>query len=74
LALLAGAPKAFVIGGAEVYALALPSADELVLTEIDAELDGDTFFPHWDRTRFVEASRDDRPGYSFVSYIITPGD
>jgi dihydrofolate reductase len=74
LALLAGAPKAFVIGGAEIYALALPLADELVLTEIDAELDGDTFFPRWDRTCFVEASREDRPGYSFVSYDITPGD
>ena len=74
LALLADAPKAFVIGGAEVYALALPHADELVLTEIDAELDGDTFFPRWDRARFVETSREDRPGYSFVSYDNTPGD
>ena len=68
LALLAGAAKAFVIGGAEIYALAMPHADELVLTEIDAELDGDTFFPPWDRARFVEASRDSRPGFSFVSY------
>ncbi len=68
LRLLADTPKVFVIGGAEVYALALPHADELVLTEIDAELDGDTFFPRWDRTRFVEASREDQPGFSFVRY------
>jgi len=74
LALLADAPKAFVIGGAEVYALALPHADELVLTEIDAELDGDTFFPRWDRTRFAEVSRDARPGYSFVTYNNIRGD
>jgi dihydrofolate reductase len=74
LALLADAPKAFVIGGAEVYALALPHADELVLTEIDADLDGDTFFPRWDRSRFSESSRDDRAGYSFVSYNNTRGD
>ena len=74
LALLAEAAKAFVIGGAEVYALALPHATELVLTEIDAVLDGDTFFPHWDRTRFVETAREDRPGFSFVTYNYTSGD
>jgi dihydrofolate reductase len=74
LALLAEAPKAFVIGGAEVYVLALPHADELVLTEIDADLDGDTFFPRWDRSRFAETSRDDRPGYSFVTYNNIRGD
>jgi dihydrofolate reductase len=75
LALLQAAPKVFVIGGAELYALALPHADELVLTEIDAELDGDTFFPSWDRARFVETEREDRAGYSFVTYNnITRGD
>lgn len=74
LALLAGSPRAFVIGGAELYALALPHADELVLTEIDADLDGNTFFPPWDRERFSEASRESRPGYSFVTYKRTPGD
>lgn len=68
LARLAGVEKAFVIGGAEVYALALPLADELVLTEIDAELDGDVFFPAWDRSRFTGVSRDPRDGYSFVHY------
>ncbi len=68
LALLADAEKAFVIGGAEIYALALPLADELVLTEIDAELEGDTFFPDWDRMRFTCASREAREGYSFVTY------
>ena len=68
LALLAGAARAFVIGGAEVYALALPHADELVLTEIDAALDGDTFFPAWDRTSFTCLTREARAGYSFVTY------
>jgi dihydrofolate reductase len=79
LALLAGAPKAFVIGGAEVYALALPRADELVLTEIDADLDGDTFFPAWDRTRFTVTSTAAHLsasgiGYRFVTYNNTRGD
>ena len=74
LSLLAGTPKAFVIGGAEIYALALPHASELVLTEIDAELEGDTHFPAWDRTRFRETGRDARDGYSFVTYNNTRGD
>ena len=53
LAAVAGTPEVFVIGGAELYALALPRADRLVLTEIDADLDGDTFFPCWERDAFT---------------------
>ena len=65
--------RVFVIGGAEIYAAALPLADELVLTEIDADFDGDTFFPDWDRGAFVEASRDERVSddgvpFAFVTY------
>lgn len=52
VALVRDAPKAFVIGGGELYAQAMPLADELILTEIDAELDGDIFFPAWDRMHF----------------------
>ena len=50
--------RAFVIGGAELYALALPHADELVLTEIDRDFTGDARFPEWPRTHFVETSRE----------------
>ena len=35
----------FVIGGAQLYADALPRADRLLLTELDADFDGDTFLP-----------------------------
>ena len=49
IALCAGEPVAFVIGGAEIYAAALPLADGLVLTEIRQDYEGDTFFPEWDR-------------------------
>jgi dihydrofolate reductase len=73
LARLEGTAKAFVIGGGELYALALPLADELELTEIDAELDGDTFFPPWDRSAFACVERDPRAGYSFVTYKKTGG-
>lgn len=52
------APKVFVIGGAQLYAQALPLADEMVLTEIDAEFDADAFFPPWDRASFAAQSSD----------------
>ena len=50
---VADAPRAFVIGGAQLYAQALPLAQTLVLTEIDADLAGDAFFPAWDRSQFA---------------------
>ncbi|MFY9512512.1 MAG: dihydrofolate reductase [Rubrivivax sp.] len=49
--------RVFVIGGADLYAAALPLADELWLTELDADFDGDTQFPAWDRSAFVEVER-----------------
>jgi dihydrofolate reductase len=51
------APRVFVIGGAELYAAALPEADELLLTEIDADFVGNARFPDWDHRDFVETSR-----------------
>jgi dihydrofolate reductase len=66
-------PQVFVIGGAQLYAQALPRADELVLTEIDADMDGDVHFPAWDRTVFDEAAREahaaaDGTRFAFVTY------
>ncbi len=73
LAATADVPKVFVIGGGELYAQALPHADELVLTEVDADFEGDTFFPHWDRSAFIEHSRETHQAeagwpYHFVVY------
>lgn len=73
LALCAGAAKVFVIGGAELYALALPRADQLELTEIDAAFNGDAFFPDWPRAQFRLASSEARTsadgiGFSFNRY------
>ncbi len=56
----ADAPRVFVAGGGELFAQALPLADELVLTEVDAEFDGDTRFPAWDRAAFDRSASDDR--------------
>ena len=76
LATLDGAatPRAFVIGGAALFAEALRLADELLLTEIDADFpDADTHFPPWDRASFIEAARerhvsDAGLAHSFVTY------
>lgn len=59
LTLVAGEERVFVIGGAEIYAEALPLADELLLTEVELEVDGDTYFPSWDRSVFGEVSREE---------------
>ena len=77
LRLLEGEATVFVIGGGEIYAAALPSADELLLTEIDAEIEGDTYFPDWDPDDFEEVARErhvssEGVGYSFVTYERRP--
>ena len=70
-----GATRIFVIGGSELYAQALPLADQLLLTEIDADLPGDACFPDWPREQFIELVRETRHSagppacrYDFVSY------
>lgn len=78
LALVQGAAKVFVIGGGELYALALPLADELLLTEIDTALDrADAYFPSFDRGLFTEMAREthvaaDATPYAFVTYQRSP--
>ena len=79
LARVVDAPKVYVIGGASLYAAALPEAGELVLTEIDADFEADTFFPHWNRQKFRQTARADHRSpdglaYSFVTYTRTEKD
>ena len=52
------AEEVFVIGGAEIYALALPVADRLHLTEILADVEGDAYFPKFARGEWHEMSRE----------------
>ncbi|MEZ4300822.1 MAG: dihydrofolate reductase [Polyangiaceae bacterium] len=61
-------PEPRVIGGAEIYALALPLATRIYLTEIDMDAEGDTTF-HLDRTGFQETDRRkaETPGVWFVT-------
>lgn len=75
LHLVADVPRAFIIGGGQIYAEALPRADELVLTEVDRDFEGDAFFPAWDKAAFDELSREAHHApapndfdYAFVTY------
>jgi dihydrofolate reductase len=76
LALCAGASEVFVIGGARLYAEALPEADRLIVTEIDADFEGDTHWPAPDPAEWQQAAREHRPatearpfGIDFVTYL-----
>ena len=57
--LIDGVDECFVVGGADIYALALPRADRLYETLIDAEVEGDTFFPRYDAAQFTLVAKDD---------------
>lgn len=60
LAALADCEEVMIIGGATLYAEALPRATRLHLTEIDAELVGDTWFPAFDRDQWREVASEAR--------------
>jgi dihydrofolate reductase len=50
-----------VIGGAELYRQTLPQAQRLYLTQVHAQLEGDTWFPPYDPAAFREVAREDHP-------------
>ncbi|HND52937.1 MAG TPA: dihydrofolate reductase, partial [Pirellulaceae bacterium] len=66
-----GDDEAFVIGGAEIYRLALPRCDRAYVTRVAAEVDGDTWLEGWDESQWhLEAaephSADDKNEYDFT--------
>lgn len=67
----AGDGQVFVVGGAEVYRRALDVADAMVLTEVDAEPEGDVYFPdipaNWRMTR-----REPRDGFTLTHWQRLP--
>jgi dihydrofolate reductase len=48
------APEVFIIGGAQIYEAAFPSADRIYLTEVESDIEGDTYFPRFDRREWDE--------------------
>jgi dihydrofolate reductase len=73
LAMCAGEPVAFVIGGTQLFQESLPIAAGMVLTEIQRDYEGDTWFPKWDRAQWKESQREahtapDGTRFDFVLY------
>jgi len=68
----AGAPRAWVTGGAEIYRLALPLADTVVATEIDAEVEGDAYAPalgpEWRESEREQHQAANGLRFSFATY------
>jgi dihydrofolate reductase len=75
-ALATAGTRASVIGGAEIFALFLPIADRIELTEVHANPQGDTHLPAftgWIETmRIDHPAEDARPAYSFVTLSPPP--
>lgn len=71
LALVADDPMPFVIGGAQLYADALPKVTHLFLTELDRDVEADTFFPQLDPASWQEVKREKgtTPGVTFVDLV-----
>ncbi len=73
---LAGAEDLMVIGGGEIYALALPLATRLLLTHVDTQVDdAQVFFPKFDADQWQVESREVHPadtrhpfGFEFIDY------
>ncbi|MDI9878091.1 dihydrofolate reductase [Flectobacillus longus] len=65
-----GNEEAFIIGGAQIYALALDMADTVYLTQVHHEFEGDAFFPELDTNIWAETERksfspDEKHAYAF---------
>ena len=72
LAALKEEEKIFVIGGGKIFEQFLDRADELHLTLVDIDVDGDTFFPSYEHligTRFMLVNEEKHEGYTFRDYI-----
>lgn len=74
-ALIDGVDEIMVMGGAQIYALALRWASRLYLTEVDVEVEGDVRFPELDTAQWQEVQRvhgqpqEGQPAYAFVEYM-----
>ncbi len=73
-----GVDEACIIGGADLYALVLPRARRIYLTEVEADVAGDVVFPPFDETGWTEVKREAHPAgpddeYAFVFRVLERG-
>jgi dihydrofolate reductase len=60
--------EVFVVGGGEIYDLAMPHADRLVISWVDQEPAGDALFPAFSDDDWTPARAEQRDGYRVVEY------
>jgi len=58
----------FIIGGLQIYKLALPYADRLYITHINKEYEGDVFFPEIDYSKYKLLSKEEKGDLAFSIY------
>ena len=63
-----GCEKLFVLGGAQVYEQALPLADEMILTHLPIEVEGDAYFPAWEEGEWEVVERRSEGELVFATY------
>jgi dihydrofolate reductase len=61
--------KAFIIGGGQIYKQALSLADEMILSYMKFEAEGDIFFPEFSDDKWEKISTEDREQFEIVTYI-----
>ncbi|MBI2666916.1 dihydrofolate reductase [Candidatus Woesearchaeota archaeon] len=59
----------YVIGGQQIYELAMPFATRLEITEVHQNVEGDAYFPKIDKSEWKELLRKDYEKYSFVTLV-----
>ena len=68
---MAGDKDIYISGGARVYEEALPLVEKMYITEIDLEVEGDTYFPSFDKEQFIKEIDERFEGeipYTYVTY------
>jgi dihydrofolate reductase len=61
--------KVFVIGGGQIFSKAIADADEMIISYMDFEAEGDVFFPNFDLKKWSIRKREQRKDFEIVNYI-----
>jgi dihydrofolate reductase len=65
-------PEVFIIGGGQLFAEAIKLVDELRLTLVEKNVDGDTYFPPYEdivKNNFHLVKEERHGGYTFLDYV-----
>lgn len=76
IALFSAEEEIFIIGGAQIYAQAIPLADKMYITQVEHSYQGDTAFPAWDKSQWKMVEKNSYPcgenfryPFSFETYV-----